>query len=147
MKQLHFAIASIVDANTGFGYVHDGKADYREEELRARAIRSKSVHAFFGAIAGVIRDAVAGYRERARQRKAVNDLLQLNDHYLEDIGLTRGDIAAVKLGQTSLEVLNADRRARLAAEPLDSIATREVDTAARATRAANEADFGKEKCA
>ena len=99
MKHLQFAIASIVDANTGFGLHHGGgKVDYEAEERAARTLRSRSVHAFFGAIGGIVRDAVAAHREKARQRRALEELSHLNDHFLEDIGLTRGDIAAVRLG-------------------------------------------------
>jgi len=147
MNHFQLAIASIVDANTGYGLNHGGKSDYREEELRARMIRSKSVHAFFSAIGKTIRRALAEYRENARQRRAIADLSNLNDHYLEDIGLTRGDILAVKLGQASLEELNADRRARLAVAPLDTVVTGKLDSAARNADAANAADYAEAKCA
>lgn len=145
MKHLQLAIASIVDANTGHGLVRGSKTDYRQVELRARLIRSKTVHALLGAISGTIRNAVAEYRETARQRKAVADLSNLSDHYLEDIGLTRGDIIAVKLGQASLEELNADRRARLAVAPLDTVATHKLGTAAG--DAVNAADYSEAACA
>ncbi len=145
MNHFQLAIASIVDANTGQGLVRDSKTDYQQEELRARMIRSKSVHALFGTIARTIRNAVAEYREAARQRKAVADLSNLSDHYLEDIGLTRGDVIAVKLGQASLEELNADRRARLAVAPLDTVATRRVGTATG--EAVNAADYTEAVCA
>ncbi len=147
MNHLQLAIASIVDANTGSGFVRGGGIDYREEELRAHAIRSKSVHELFGAIAGRVRDAVADFRERSRERKALDALSYLNDHYLDDIGLTRGDIAAVRLGQTSLASLGAERRARLAVAPLERVATDAVDVSARAARAANQADYVEARCA
>ena len=146
MKHIQLAIASIVDANTGSGLVHGGGGVYREHELHSRAIRSNSVHALLGAIGSLLRDAVAGYRERRQQRKAVEALSQLNDHYLEDIGLTRGDIIAVRLGQTSLEELDTDRRARLAVAPLEAVATDEIDTATRKSSAVNEAEFVEAKC-
>jgi uncharacterized protein YjiS (DUF1127 family) len=144
MKPFHFAIASIVDANTGFGLVQDGRnIDYRDAELRSHVIRSQSVHAFFAAIGAAVRDSLAAYRERARQRRALDELSNLNDHYLDDIGLTRGDIVAVQLGQTSLEILDLDRRARLAVAPLDFVETEQVDDATRAAAAVNEAAYGK----
>jgi uncharacterized protein YjiS (DUF1127 family) len=147
MKHFQLAIASIVDANTGHGFTHGNGIDYREEELRSRAIRSKSVHAFFGALGNLLRVSIASYRERARQRKAVEALAQLSDYYLEDIGLTRGDVAAVKLGQASLADLNTDRRARLAVKPLEVIATDKLDTTTGRSAAANEADFAQARCA
>lgn len=146
MKHFQFAIASIVDANTGYGLARGGgNIDYRDAELRSRAIRSKSVHAFVAAIGAAVGDILADYRERARQRRAIEELSQLSDHYLDDIGLTRGDIAAVKLGQTSLEMLDSDRRARLAVAPLDFVDTDRVDDSIRAAEAVNEAEYGTAK--
>lgn len=148
MKHLHFAIASIVDANTGFGLSHGGgKVDYEAGEKVARELRSSSVHDFFGAIGGIVRDAVTAQREKARQRRALEELSNLSDYYLDDVGLTRGDIAAVRLGLTSLETLDSDRRARLAVAPLDYIDTETVDDSARDTEAVNEAEYGASKCA
>lgn len=148
MKHLHFAIASIVDANTGFGLQHgSGKVDYEAGERVARSLRSRSVHDFFEAIGNIVRDAVAAHREKVRQRRALEELSHLNDHYLDDIGLTRGDIVAVKLGQTSLEVLDSDRRARLAVAPLDYVDTATVDKSTRDSEAVNEARYGATKCA
>ncbi|MGD2173516.1 MAG: DUF1127 domain-containing protein [Gammaproteobacteria bacterium] len=146
MKHFQFAIASIVDANTGFGLTRGGgNIDYRDAEIRSRAIRSKSVQAFFGAIRAAVRDTLAAYREKARQRRAIEELSLLNDHYLDDIGLTRGDITAVKLGQTSLEVLDADRRSRLAVAPLDFVDTGRIDDLTREAEAVNEAEYGAAK--
>ena len=146
MKHFQFAIASIVDANTGFGLSRgSGNIDYRDAEIRSRAIRSKSVRAFFGAIRAAVRDTLAAYREKARQRRAIEELSHLNDHYLDDIGLTRGDITAVKLGQTSLEVLDADRRSRLAVAPLDFVDTGRIDDLTREAEAVNEAEYGAAK--
>ena len=148
MKHLHYAIASIVDANTGFGLHHGGgKIDYDTGERVARSLRSKSVHEFFGAIGNIVRDAAAAYRERARQRRALAELSNLSEHYLDDIGLTRGDIAAVRLGQTTLDALDSDRRARLAVAPLDYVDTTIVDDSARNAEAVNEAEYGEAKCA
>jgi len=148
MKHFQFAIASIIDANTGIGLAQGGgNIDYRDAELRSRAIRSKSIRAFFGAIGAAVRDTLADYRERARQRRAIEELSHLNDHYLNDIGLTRGDITAVKLGQTSLEILDLDRRARLAVAPLDFVDTDRVDDATREAEAVNEAAYGKARSA
>lgn len=148
MKHFQFAIASIVDANTGYGLPHrGGKADYETEEKRARALRARSVLDFFGALGSSIRETVADYREKSRERRAIDELSRLNDHYLDDIGLTRGDIAAVKLGQTSLEALDSNRRERLAVAPLDFIETADVDNRTRAAEAVNEADYGAGKCA
>jgi uncharacterized protein YjiS (DUF1127 family) len=147
MKHFQFAIASIVDANTGHGLPQGGGGDYRAQELRSRSIRSQSVHALLGAIAQRVRDNVTAYRDRLRQRRAIEELAQLSDHYLDDIGLTRGDIAAVRLGQSSLELLNAERRARLAAASLDNLDTHRVDTRVSNADAVNEEVYAAAKCA
>jgi hypothetical protein len=63
MKHLPFAIASIVNANTGFGLSHGGgKIDYRAAEQHARAIRAKSIIGLFAAIKQRIGIAVEAYR-------------------------------------------------------------------------------------
>lgn len=147
MKYFQFAIASIVDANTGYGLAQGSGADYRAQELRSRAIRSQSVHGLLGAIGERVRDTVAAYREKLHQRREIDELAQLSDYYLDDIGLTRGDITAVRLGQSSLEQLNADRRTRLAAAPLDYLETQRVDTRAANADAVNEAAYAEAKCA
>ncbi len=52
-----------------------------------------------------------------RNRRAVTDLLRFDDHALADIGLTRGDVAAVLAGpaledpSTRLRILAVERRA------------------------------------
>ena len=53
----------------------------------------------------------------------------------------------MRLGQSSLDQLNADRRTRLAAAPLDYLETRRVETRAADADAVNEAVFAEAKCA
>ena len=46
MKLFQFAVASIVDANTGNGLLHSGgRIDYTAAEHHGRAIRAKTVAA------------------------------------------------------------------------------------------------------
>ena len=131
MNHFIYAIASIVDANTGYGFAHgNGTRDIRALENRAREIRSKSVLAILGAA----RDAVVAFAraqgEKSRQRRAIAELARLSDYHLEDIGLTRGDVSAVSLGQVSLEELNENRRLRLSAQELESARSARIATAA-----------------
>lgn len=110
MKLFAFAIASIVDANTGFGLDHGGgKLDYGAAERHAREIRGKSVIAVIAAIRDGISAAAARVEARAEERREVNRLLALNDHLLRDIGLSREDLLAVRYGATSLTRLDAER--------------------------------------
>ena len=133
MKHLQFAIASIVDANTGYGLVDGGDTrDTTARERNARAIRARSVLATLAAVRGFLAELVANFRAKAFERRAISELSQLSDHYLEDIGLTRGDIGAVELGQASLAELNENRRARLSAEPLEFAQPTRITAAATA---------------
>lgn len=113
MKLIQFAVASIVDANTGGTYArHVSSIDTRAAEQHARAIRARSLIALGHAIVDSIKSALERLRERAESRRALNELLNLSDRNLADIGLFRGDLIAVKLGATTLEALSAEREAR-----------------------------------
>jgi uncharacterized protein YjiS (DUF1127 family) len=111
MKPLEFAIASIVDANTGHGL--EGKnlsVDYASEIHRGREIRSKSVLALFASIKHRIGQVISNYRVRAYNRRAINVISNLSDRLLKDIGIERYEIAQVRAGLTTLEELDASRR-------------------------------------
>ncbi len=143
MKLLQFAIASLVDANTGGNYArHVDSIDTAAAERRAREIRSRSVIAFARSLGESLSNTLAGYRERRAAKRALDSLLRLSDHNLADIGLHRGDLIAVKLGATTLEALNAEREAR-----------RKVSSTASITRidesspAGNDADLAVARCA
>ena len=112
MKHFTFAIASIVNANTGFGPSHGGgKIDYRAAEQYGRAIRAKSIITLFAAIKQRIGVAIEAYKVRVQARRDLQTLLNLNDRMLEDIGLTRGDLASVQHGVVTLQQLDAERMA------------------------------------
>ena len=99
MNYLQFAIASIVDANTGNGLVHGGsKIDYAAAASHGHEIRSKSIVALLGQVKLRLSSAIAAIRERQAQKRNVHRLAGLNDHILEDIGLSRGDVIALQLG-------------------------------------------------
>ncbi len=122
MKLLHFAVASLVDANTGGDYARQvSTIDTAAVEREARAIRARSVIALGQAIGDSLRRGIAEYRERREAKRALGDLLRLSDHDLEDIGLHRGDLIAVELGATTLEALNAEREARRQVSKVASI--------------------------
>lgn len=148
MKLLQFAVASIVDANTGHGQSqHDGKIDYAAAAQRGRTIRSKSVIALYRLIKAQLGSAISHYRERATQRRQLVALKQLDDRMLKDIGLSRGDVIAVELGQVTLEQLDAQRRKDYQNKLLDAAIAGRVGQQAVKLGAVNEAVYAEVKCA
>ena len=148
MKHFPLAIASIVDANTGFEISHDvGKIDYRAAERHAREIRAKSIISLFAAIKQRIGVAVEAYKVRAQARRDLLTLLNLNDRMLKDIGLTRGDLESVQYGAVTLKQLNAERMAsRQFADQHVTTSTR-VEKANRVQVAVNQELYAEAKCA
>ncbi len=111
MKLYEFAIASIVDANTGHGLVGKNlSVDYASEIHRGGEIRSKSVLALFASIKQRIGQVISNYRVRAYNRRAINVISNLSDRLLKDIGIERYEIAQVRAGLTTLGELDASRR-------------------------------------
>ena len=147
MSILQFAVASLVDANTGNGLVHrEGRIDYAASAQRGRVIRSNSIKSLFAAIKTQAATLLANYREAARQRRELNKLSQLNDYHLRDIGLTRGDLFAVEMGQVTLAELFAHRDSQHTVET--GLANVEQTSLASEKRsAANQAFYDEAKCA
>jgi len=111
MKVVEFAIASIVDANTGYGL--EGKnlsVDYSSATHTAHEIRAKTILALFASIKHRIGQVISNYHVRANNRRAINELSNLSDRLLKDIGIERYDIAQLRAGYTTLEELEASRR-------------------------------------
>ena len=148
MKMFQFAIASIVDANTGNGLIHgSGNLDYAAAERNGRKIRARSIAALFAAIETGLSEVVASYRKNAKQRHNLRALMKLNDHLLDDIGLSRGDLHAVRLGAVTMEALNASYRA---ARRSSQAKQNEVSASTRLNLeldASNERFFDSRKCA
>ncbi len=111
MKLFEFAIASIVDANTGHGLVGKNlSVDYASEIHRGREIRSKSVLALFASIRHRIGQVISNYHVRANNRRASNVISNLSDRLLKDIGIERYELAQVRAGLITFEELDARRR-------------------------------------
>jgi len=148
MKLLQFAVASVVDTNTGFGLSHNGgKIDYAAAAQHGRAIRSKSIIALYKQIKNQLGSAISSYRERARQRRQITTLVQLDDHLLKDIGLSRGDVYAVELGQVTLQQLDAQRRNSNRNEILDLTTSLRIGQQGLQLDAVNEALYNESRCA
>jgi uncharacterized protein YjiS (DUF1127 family) len=148
MNHLHFAIASIVDANTGHGLVHNtDKIDYAAAANHGREIRAKSIVALLGQVKRRLSKAIAAIRERHTQKRYLAHLSGLNDHILEDIGISRGDVIALQMGQLDLRQLEARRAENHSAtDLLPAAITRSVGSTI-GRNAFNEAVFAKAKCA
>ena len=148
MKHFTFAIASIVDANTGFGLSHGGgKIDYRAAEQHARTIRAKSIIALFAAIKQRIGVAVEAYRVRVQAHRNLQTLLNLSDRMLEDIGLTRGDLASVQYGVVTLKQLEVERKALRQVTDQHVTTYIRVEKLNQAREAVNQELYAEEKCA
>jgi uncharacterized protein YjiS (DUF1127 family) len=148
MKLLQFGVASIVDANTGNGLVHNnGRIDYAAAAQHGRSIRAKSIIALYSLIKEKLGNSISSYRDRARRHRQLVDLAQLDEHLLKDIGLSRGDVIAVELGQITLEQLDAQRRNNFQNE-LPALTT--VDKMGQQSLqldAVNQAVYDEAKCA
>jgi uncharacterized protein YjiS (DUF1127 family) len=148
MKHLPFAIASIVDANTGFGLSHGGgKIDYRAAEQHARAIRAKSIIGLFAAIKQRIGIAIEAYRVRAQARRDLLTMLNLSDRMLKDIGLTRGDLASIQYGVVTLKQLDAERKALRQVTNQHVTTSIRVEKVNQAQEAVNQELYAEAKCA
>ena len=148
MKLLQFGVASIIDANTGNGLVHnEGRIDYAAAAQHGRTIRAKSIIALYSLIRKNLENAISRYRERANQRRQLVALAQLDDHLLKDIGLTRGDIIAVELGQMTLDQLDAQRRNNFQDELPNLAIVDHIGQQSLELDAVNEAIYKEAKCA
>jgi len=148
MKLLQIAVASIVDANTGYGLAHrGGRIDYSAQARHGRSIRAKSIMALYGLVKEQLGKAVSSYRKHAKHRRQLTLLGQLNDHLLRDIGLFRGDLIAAELGQVTLSQLDAQRNHSKQNELPDLTTAGRVDQQTLQLNAVNEAIYTGAKCA
>jgi len=111
MKLFEFTIAPIVDANTGYGL--EGKnlgVDYSAAIHAGREIRAKSVLPWFASIKHRIGQVISNYHVRANNRRAINEISNLSDRLLKDIGIERYELAQLRAGLITLEELDASRR-------------------------------------
>ena len=148
MNYFQFAIASIVDANTGHGLLHNtDRIDYAAAANHGREIRAKSIMALLGQAKSRLSKTIASIRDRQVQRRNLHQLARLNDHILEDIGLSRSDVIALQMGQFDLSQLEARRAENCSTNGLQPAAiTLNVGKTIR-RNASNEAVFAKVKCA
>lgn len=148
MKLLQIAVASIVDANTGYGLAHSGGSiDYSTQARNGRSIRAKSIMALYGLLKEQLSKSISSYHEHVKQRRQLALLGQLNDNLLRDIGLSRGDLIAAELGQVNLPQLDAERRNSKQNELPELTTADRVDQQTLQLNAVNEAIYAGTKCA
>jgi hypothetical protein len=132
MNSIQFAIASIVDANTGHGLVYrDNKIDYAAAASHGRRIRGKSIAALLGLV----------------KRRLSRHLSGLSDHMLDDIGISRGDVIAVQMGQFDLRDLEARHEKNRSATRLRAVSSTRKLASTTPRSAFDEAVFARAKCA
>ena len=154
MRLFNFAIASIVDVNTGSGinrqFVEQFGSKQSANEQAGRAIRAKSVLDVLIKIKSTFKQYIDDSRAAARAKRSIAEITQLSDLQLDDIGLTSVDIQDLKSGQISLEALNTRRDQyrdqaalnNLLVEPTKRVSSRVVDI-----DSANQAHYEIAKCA
>jgi uncharacterized protein YjiS (DUF1127 family) len=148
MKLLQIAVASIVDANTGYGLAHSGgRIDYSAHARNGRSIRAKSIMALYGLVKEQLSKSISSYQKHAKHRRQLAVLGQLNDHLLSDIGLSRGGLIAAELGQVNLQQLDAQRNNSKQNELSDLTTADRVDPQTLQLNAVNEAIYTEAKCA
>ena len=150
MKLLNLAIASIVDANTGNGlnrdFIDPFGSYHSTHQRRAHEIRSRSFLDLVAKIKNSVQKYIEDSKTKARNRQAIKDLRRMNDRFLKDIGLSRGDLYDIDNGSTDLETLNARRNSSADTHKLSQVASN-VGTGVRNIESANQELYEAKKCA
>jgi uncharacterized protein YjiS (DUF1127 family) len=148
MNLLQIGIASIVDSNTGYGLPHTaGRIDYTAAETRAQQIRSRTLATLAQRIGEKIAQAMQALSENREHRRGLQQLADLDDHMLDDVGFSRGDISAAQAGQINLGQLAIRRRESQAGDRLQ-LQKLEITSQNPATDdAINEALYSGANCA
>ncbi len=97
MNILRLAVASIGGSKNGHSF------DYN--------LAQDSEAGFFGKIKAVIINKIEAYKAQAREERGAEQVLQMSDSMLKDIGLTQTDRHGLETGLVSLVDLNARREA------------------------------------
>lgn len=147
MKAFHYAIASIVDANTSFGLHRDASVSgYRAAEQHGREIRAKSTINLLASIGRGLAAIPAALRTYNERKRKIREISALTDRQLDDIGLSRGDIVALQYGMIDLTELESLRIENLGSKRVQL--PRAASARHEAPRhAVNEAVFARAKCA
>jgi len=148
MSTFQFGIASIIDSNTGYGLPHSLSRNVVAASSRGQGRSlSKTVFDYLLRVRSGLSAARIVLRKRRELNRSLRQLSLLNDHMLEDIGLSRGDIIAAQKGlldRRQLEnqrILNRGDGQALLREASRGASDLED------RKAVNEAVYAKAKCA
>jgi uncharacterized protein YjiS (DUF1127 family) len=148
MKLLNYAIASIVDVNTGNGLPlatgHCEKSTVAQGPQRTRA--SKLANYLQRVRAGISVARIV-LRKRRALKRSLQPLSQLSDHLLEDIGLSRAEVLAAESGQIDLAELEARRMENRGNKRINLRQITSTGENRETRNAFNEAIFARAKCA
>ena len=147
MNMFQFAVASIVDVNTGNGLLHGGSQARTGESLAGtRYPAGKGFTDRFHAVGRRIVAWLESYRQKASLRRDIQALLHMSDRQLDDIGLHRADLEAVAAGFMTLAELEAEREQRRGGLGHNLAAATLTRPAAR-LEASNDRYFAAAECA
>lgn len=155
MKLYNFAIASIVDANTGNGvsrrFVEQFGSKNSNYEQFGREIRAKSILGLVGKIKSALIQYIADSKAKARERRSVEEVSQMSASMLKDVGLTQNDADDLRLGLISLDSLSArrdqNRKQREARLRRLSQSPKQVNISSSGHESANQENYELKKCA
>ena len=111
MKLIQFTVASLVSASTGNPQT---QTSHRTTQPAGPQYKTVQTHRSFlqtmrngvTSISSLLSRLITANQVRLQQNKNTARILQLNAHYLKDIGLTYNDLADLKSGQKSLSGLS-----------------------------------------
>ena len=108
MKLFQFAIASIVDVNTGSGLpLAIGQDKKFAASLGSRPTLGRTLVDYMERLRSGISVARVVLRKRRELKRSLQPISQLSDHLLEDIGMSRGDVQAAEMGEIDLAELKS----------------------------------------
>lgn len=148
MNALQYAIASIVEANTGYGLPRGAASiDYADAGAASRRHHAQAVSKYLQRTGRAISVILYRLRKRRELRRSLRQLSNLSDRLLEDIGFTRGDISAAQSGKMNQAEFEQLRIRNLGEKKIQQRKIVVAGKHASARNAINEAVFEKAKCA
>ncbi len=113
MKLLNFAIASMVEANTGNGVNRDFGAQFLSNDSSYEQIGGELHATSFVGVPGKIKSAfkllIENYKARASEIRDTKKIVQMSHHMLNDIGLTFEDLQDLESRRITLKALGTLR--------------------------------------
>ena len=147
MKLFQFAIASIVDVNTGNGLpLAIGQGEKFTARPGSRRTLGRTLVDYLERVGSGISVARIVLGKRRALKRSLQSLSQLSDHLLEDIGLSRGDVMAAELRQIDLAQLES-RRVDNRGNDRAGLRRSNIRKISQTGNALNEALFARAKCA